>query len=535
MSYKILVVDDEILVRTNIKMLLDTKSSDFALAGEAKNGREALDFIRNHPVDIVIADMKMPVMDGLTFSKLLREKYPEMVLVVLSNYDDYEYVRGTLKNGAIDYILKHDLDRAVLDAALRKAVQLCGKQKTTHAENVHFAENNIIALRRKVIVQLLTGFLSDESEIRYHFQTLGIRLDLEKILPIIMQLEKDAASEKSLRTSSLTQYGVLNITQEIIDDTAKGILCDISDNMFCILLSFAGISEKDIINDRVNTLLWRIESSLKQFINLSVHFSVGELCESYADLPSAYEKAEHFSANLPFFNSKSVVRVNDDNVKNRVMTGLDIKREKELFDAVTQRDETRIQTLIGTIFTDIKKDNLDFTSSRIVFTDILSIITQICKKNGIELSTAYANSHIITDIINIWDLKTAEKWFIEIFHNVVEKLPVPYEKSMSSYIKATIVCINRDFGKNISEQSVANDIGISVSYLSTLFRQEMNCKFSQYLNDFRLEKAKSLFESGEISIQKVSQLCGFYDYTYFFKLFKKKYGITPKNFIKRQG
>ena len=122
---RILIVDDDFLVRSNLKRLIETsplcRQQGFSVACEATDGEQAMQMIPSARPDLVISDIRMPQMDGLELQEALKCAYPDILLVMLSGYDELDYVRQALKNGAIDYILKHELNAQVLEQTLRTA------------------------------------------------------------------------------------------------------------------------------------------------------------------------------------------------------------------------------------------------------------------------------------------------------------------------------------------------------------------------------------------------------------------------------
>lgn len=120
---KVVIVDDELITRQGLKHIIVWEKEGFQIVGEASNGHEGLELINKLQPDIVLADIVMPVMDGMDFSLVLQEKYPHIQLIILSSYDDFDYVKSTLLNGAIDYVLKPTLSPQILLAALHKAAK----------------------------------------------------------------------------------------------------------------------------------------------------------------------------------------------------------------------------------------------------------------------------------------------------------------------------------------------------------------------------------------------------------------------------
>ena len=104
--YRILLVDDEILVRDAIKENIDWKSMDCELVGDCENGKQAAEFVQEHPVDIVLTDILMPYMDGMELSNFLHDNYPEIVIVIFSGFGEFEYAKEALSFGALSFVLK---------------------------------------------------------------------------------------------------------------------------------------------------------------------------------------------------------------------------------------------------------------------------------------------------------------------------------------------------------------------------------------------------------------------------------------------
>lgn len=104
--YRILLVDDEILVRDAIKENIDWKSMDCELVGDCENGQQAVDFVKTHPVDIVLTDILMPYMDGMELSHFLHDNYPEIVIVIFSGFGEFEYAKKAIQYNVSEYMLK---------------------------------------------------------------------------------------------------------------------------------------------------------------------------------------------------------------------------------------------------------------------------------------------------------------------------------------------------------------------------------------------------------------------------------------------
>ncbi|MDG0811526.1 response regulator [Cohnella rhizosphaerae] len=214
--YKALLVDDELLVRTNLKLMSDWRQHGFALCGEAANGAEALALIERERPDLIVSDLRMPVMDGLQLSSELARRYPGIKMIVLSNYDDFDYVKGTLQNGAVDYLLKHRLNASALAEALASVKALLdARPQGTDGERTD--ANQRLALRTRFITELIAGFYRSPEEIGHHIRMLDLKLDTKQLIPVILSIDdyRSRQSRATLKAAELERFSILNIVEEI--------------------------------------------------------------------------------------------------------------------------------------------------------------------------------------------------------------------------------------------------------------------------------------------------------------------------------
>ncbi|MDZ7542871.1 response regulator, partial [Clostridium perfringens] len=139
---KVLIVEDEFIMRQGMKHMLEWEREGFTIVGEATNGQEALELIDTLKPNIIISDIVMPILNGVDFSKIVQKKYPDLQIIILSSYDNFEYVKNTLLNGAVDYILKPTLNPSQLLVTLKKAVDRIPGLELIKNEDVYY--NNLI-------------------------------------------------------------------------------------------------------------------------------------------------------------------------------------------------------------------------------------------------------------------------------------------------------------------------------------------------------------------------------------------------------
>lgn len=531
-----MIVDDEFLVRTNIKYMVDwdntvCESNGFVLTGEASNGQEAIRLIESELPNIIITDIKMPQMDGLQLSSYVKSHYPSIKLLILSNYDEYEYVRGTLKNGAVDYILKHKLNnKTIMDALNHIREIITSESKITHPNNpTDLNSNNILALKRNFIIQLLVGLYSKNDEILDRIHTLSLNLQLTQVFPVIMCV--DDYSSLNLKDSNLLEFSIINVTDEILMDEKSGVATHLSNEKYIVILSFENIHSSATIHNSTQRILSRIASCMNKFLNISVSFFVGPLCNQISQLPESYKNAEERLKNRIYYENNSIVTEPMQENGSNMSYYFDNQMENDLYAAIKINDTERIDTLLKTIFTGIETGKPPLSTLQMIFTDLLAIINRICKEFTIDLSQIYEKNDLNRYLSGSTSLNNSSRWFHLLYNKLGAILSSSDIMVNSRYVSSALNYINSHYMEDISQVSVADEIGISSVYLSKLFKESLSIGFSEYLRSLRLEKAKSLLQQGNTPIKEIIKDCGFNDYAYFFKAFKKQEGITPKEYI----
>ncbi len=529
--YKIIIVDDEILVRTNLKLLFQNFSPEFSVCGEADNGKTGLKLISEIHPNLVFTDMRMPVMDGVEFCQKIHTAFPDIIIIALSNYDDYSYVRGALKHGALDYILKHKLNEDSLSTILHEVRKSFPLALNTN----QISDNNLNALQEKFIKNLLAHIYKTEQDISDNLHILSILLDTTRVLPVAFSVDNYAriSNDNSAAYLNTLHFSILNIGNEILEQHKNGIMAHLEQGEYCILLSFAQIHSQAQIEQSVSFLLEQLSANYKNFLNIYCSFSIGSLCEKIMDISESFQKAlsalqfKFYSGNHSVLHSKDIVSA------DHTLTGLDYSLEKRLLTMVSNGNQKETSALIDDIFMDMSAKKESIANIQIICADMISILMRIAKKNNLSLERIFTNqiqpNQIFTQLNTISELHI---WFTECFLNICSQVCSLFPGD-SNYVRSAIACINRDYSKAISQQSVADEIGISTGYLSKIFKAETGQGFSDYLTSVRIQTAVQLLDHGEKDLHKLAMDCGFQDYAYFFKVFKKRLGITPKDYMKK--
>ena len=527
---KIFLVDDEVLVRTNIKLMLNRYPELYTVYGEASDGQEALHLIAAANPDVVISDMVMSPMNGLELCEKLHIMLPSCYFIALSNYDDYQLVRGTLKNGAFDYLLKHELSTESLHAVLSK-LQPSSDSSYNDFEN---KESAITVLREKFVLDLLGAIPYSSDDLTYHLNALSLHLDSHQIYPVVMRIDNNplAGNNDDIRRQRLQIFSVTNISNEILAGYPSGILTHTDNSYYCLLLSYESIHSEAEIHRLLHSAILQLSANLKNYLNLETSFSVGKICASLGYISSSYiiarRRLEDSFAPQGLHIITPEIAMPQDSMSN---TRLDNIIGSQIRNSVIAADTEATVALINIIFDHIATNNLAITGSQMLFFDLIRISIGLCEERSIDINQIFDASRSPFDIMTqMTSLSEIKSRFIQLYSRLCDEISTQ-NLGRSPYVQKTISMITAHYRENLSLTAIADTIGISSGYLSTLFKSETGTGFNDYLNQVRISVSLKMLKDGNDDFRMIAANSGFQDYSYFFHVFKRKTGKTPSEYL----
>ncbi len=530
-AYKVLVVDDEYWARKNICKLVSICGTQFAV-DSAENGEDALNKITERHPDILITDINMPLFNGLLLTEKVKNCAPDIVTIIISGYDNFDYVRTTLLNGAVDYLLKpvtKDNVWNVLNKALEKITEkkqdekerLLMREKISAADAAMFDRQKTRLIQYKTDAQLSLTKEETEYELRYSgFTLVVIHLpgfaDVCGITPDV-----SAQNVKTLITDTVGTEGVI-------------VFHNMNNQSEFILISHTA---RRIVEQQCRMLL----TALQRFTHACCTVVLGEYCYTFAGLPEAYRKSE--------------VRYSCRVCSNRsLVCGIQEKEGTDTIPPVAQHLSVEQRKQLQIAVADMNRE---------LFSGIL-VESGIFNCDEYSWSIAEVKQTVDTAIVllrNATDLKAPDKLadFNTIsasFDNTIEKgdLRLLQEEfkclldltfgtkellEQSNCMQKKIVQIRQyiaeHYSENLSLSYFAEKFFIEPTYLSRSFKSATGVPLMNYIATVRVKKAAEFILLKKMNIAEVAQLVGYDDYAYFNRVFKKITGKNPTQYQKEIG
>jgi two-component system response regulator YesN len=514
-----MLLDDEEIVIKGIQKVFDLNALGFEVVGTFQNPLKALEQADVLKPDLIITDIKMPQMDGLEFVSFVKQKLPDVEIVILSGYDDFSYAQTAVKLEVSDYLLKpikKEDFKNMLQRIYRKIEEKLSQKSYYHSLQ-KFAENNYTELKNHLFLHLAEEGVFDEDCYRALKKNWA-----EDFLQTAYLLVKADIYQIETAGDYMSELGKINhqLREEL---SAYGDVEEFfSDESFYYFLY--GV-EKEIETD--------VKSSMRAFSDAKrqegIPFAVG-VSHVYKGLDQMFMARNDcvrqilmFEVNIDDETEMNPVRRQDVNLTIPYM------EIENLFRSVSVGDTKNMRESVEKIY-EYPGNTLPLMYRDYSFSITFLILLRICQlQNKYDVSEAIVSQKLL-ELKNLRkEYPTAEEQKKLVANSACKLSNLIASQEVgtpSKIILSALDYINIHFSENISLSDVADNINLSKNYLCDLFKKELGVTFINYVTNLRIEKAKEYLVSTDMKMYEVSDAVGYSDYAYFSQIFKKHTGIT---------
>jgi YesN/AraC family two-component response regulator len=537
---KVLIVDDDSLVRIGLKTLINWELEGFDLIGEASNGKIALEMLEKNPADIIISDIQMDVMDGIELLTILQKQATPPAFLVLSNYSDFQLVRKAMQLGACNYLLKLEANPEHLLQALGeirlKIETEQGKQKQIAGLDRF---RNINAMRKNFLRDLTGRFYADEEEIKESMRILDIHLDREHVYCMMIKAGElyrfEEMPDEQLYTLNIS---IINIVEEIAGEQYSAYCYEGTTGKFYLLLSHKDDDSGYIKQDDLVDLGKKIVSMLDLYANTKVTISIGDGRGPIKAIAAAYHKAIQ-GISYGFFSEQGDVFFYNEKWESgsKIQEDTKILQPKAaLLKALHNLDGDGISTLISDIITKVQLAHVTPNGIRSGMIALFFIISEFFDSYDLRPIDVLKQSY--RDYFSLSRIATSNEvvlWLEQLKDDLLDYISAENSISYTRIIAQAKHYLSSHFTEDITLKEVADTVHISPSYLSAELKKQTGLAFKEYLTSLRIEKAKNMLEETDLKIYEVSEKVGYgYDNSYYFdRVFKKMTGFTPGDYKRK--
>ncbi|MBN2795713.1 MAG: response regulator [Clostridia bacterium] len=508
--YKVLVVDDEPIVRRGIVNIINWNALNCEVIGESGNGVEGMALVETFKPDIIITDIHMPEIDGLEMIKRCKHFIPESKIIILTGFRDFDYLQEALKLGASDFLLKPSKIESITSSVKKCVLELDFKlQRKTQMDKLekHY-EKSLPLLRDKLLLDILFRSAGSKEEVTENLKLYDMYIDDYLIMTIDIHHDENL----DIYEKQLYKFGIINTVEDIFSDKYKSYTIHVTQSRLVVIIlsdNTTGFME-DVLKRGENFQLL-----IKSCFNINVILGVSTLGRGWEQL---HEKmTECFKAlDYQFYFGEDAIILYQD------IKQLNILEENHNLTTIKADLITAIHLGNQSLFNKINEE-LRFQIEKNQIQEPIRFFEEIF----IQLN--------IKEKITQMDLKLAFLEFSNILNEVVFLNNQKNIKSLSQVLKLSLEYIQQHYHETITLQDLADETYVSIYYLSRMFKKEIGKNFTDYINEFRMNKAKQYLNESNFKAYEVAEMVGVPDPHYFSKLFKKYTGVSPTEYRKNNN
>lgn len=494
---KVMLVENEELILQGIRNILDWEALGLEVVHMAHDGQEALQMWEREPVQIVVTDISMPEMDGLTLLRKIREREEQVRFIILTGYDEFDYAREAIRLEVENYILK-PINEEELERQLRETVQ---KLEEMDRKKIRYIDEKTQWMH----------FLNGRSELEdygEYAEMLNLPADGGLYHGAVMKWKMDGSKEKKI-TDVIVELRKMEERLKIVHLPPDSLLMV--------------LDSPDMDEVQAQEYFSELQNEMESRFNLMTFIGVGPSFQSFAQLPEVYRTAKKLQKYLIIEGYGSCIsqrQIQDRDprsieVDETQLRKLILKKEKEA--AVGYLEDL----FIGSIQKDASAGSLYQMAVRMAM-----LLQEIKKEYKLESARFHDLSELIETIFSADDILGIKTAFVS---EIVEIMECIHEED-SQYtpvVRQIISEVRHNYKEDMNLKTLAYKYHMNASYLGQIFQKEVGCSFAQYLSNTKNGIAKELILNTNMKINDIARQVGYPDTSYFYRKFKQCYGVSP--------
>ena len=518
--FNILVTDDEQIVIDSLSFIINKNFADEMKVFTALSGTEAIEIVMKENIDIIFMDINMPGLSGLETVSVITKLKPNIVFVILSAFDRFQYAQEAINLGAYKYITK-PVNRNVVIETIRGAMQL---------------------------VQEKQGKLSADMELHKKLDLVSPMIENDFIYACIYNNEKSIDLSSYLDYFNLTdnpwvfccfefpninsdnQYSTYLKIHELLNTEHRCLVSSFIMNRIVVYFPiFSENPEYSEIQEQIKkfytSLSYNITAGIRAGVS-SVFSDKSKLQSSYSEALSALNKASN-DGGLIF--TDGITYSSEQNTLSRKVSTNEFK--KQIINKLSSGDSNGVKSFLELFTSELIAQKLAIDKIKNAFFELIVTANNAThEQNKTFTSETFDNAFATMSTIN--DTKLIKEFAQKFLMECTQAVSSVKKAEENPIIKKVCAYVDENLSSDISLETAADFVGVSSFYLSKLFKEEKGETFINFISDKRLEKSRQLLSETSLSIKEITAEVGYNDQNYFSRIFKTKYGLSPKEYRK---
>lgn len=536
---KVFLVEDEMVIRRGIKNSIDWEKEGYIFCGEASDGELAYPMIIKEKPDILITDIRMPFMDGLELCKLVKKELPNIKILILSGYDEFDYAKEAIRLGVTEYLLKPISSGKLLEAlnGVSESIRREKEDKDLVRKYMEEMRENTEHEKQKFFEQMIAGNLSmaDALETGKKYE-MNLSAGMYNLLLFRFTLGEE--NRKSGELLGEAEYAIEKLTErlEYVFEFQRGV-----EGWAFLLMA----DNEEQMSERVKELSKDLEEIMKNYSTIAYFGGIGQPVARLRELEESFREAERALAARVTMELNRIISVEDIRMAQNVDTLDDIeitsfgeieKTRTMLEKFLNNGAEDEIDEFVDVYINELPEENLKSVLMRqYIIMDAYIVMMSFCEKiEGIEGEMQAQSEELKNSMKTIQTLEEIKNYIRMLLKKIIGVRDTISGRRYSDIIEIAKDQIRKTYmSDEISLNTIAAEVGMSPSYFSSIFSKEMGKTFVEYLTEIRMDRAKELLMCSSMKTSEIGYEVGYKDPHYFSYIFKKTQNCTPKEFRAR--
>lgn len=478
-------------------------------------------------IDVVMTDIKMPYMDGLTLCKNLKQSYRNMKVIIYSGFDDFEFAREAVHLEAEEYLLK-PISAGDMEAAFSKVRKKLDQEYDEYRNLNRLSEyyrKSLPAMREQLVMGILEGRIAGERA-RAMMETYEICLDSPFYVVAALYMDVNPREEQP-QPAQLFTLSLKDMVQDYLKNRTRFFSTAFLDQVIVIFM----LDERE----EIDQVLYHLDQICKMGFHVlksSVTAAVGQICANTDALHTSYEEAVNAMEYRSILGSGQVLYINDIEPCSEENILVTEHEFQNLVHAVKlgNRDETN--AAIAQIMDSIRKEPISPGQYQLLFMELLSELMKIGRAYKLHPNQIFGeHAGSWQELYRMVTVDELEGWLQEVCTNLRHVLRHERRDSAARLTEQAKAYIEEHYKESdLSADSLCRCLNVSAAYFSTIFKREVGMSFVAYLTKIRLEHALELLRTTEDKTYIIASRVGYMEPNYFSYVFKKQYGISPSKY-----
>jgi two-component system response regulator YesN len=531
--YKLLLVDDEVDVREGVVQEVDWLSLGFQVVATAENGKEAAELLEKLKPDVLVTDIRMPFMNGLELSEMIRSTYPTTKIIILTGFEEFEYAQRAIRLQIDEYLLKPFSSQEFVNV-LRKVKHQIDEEMAAR-ENAEILKEHYeksLPVLQQVFLSSLIARKLPEREIES--KSLAYHLSLEGKGFVVSVIRVDALPEEEggiAADKALQQFAVYNIAEEIAAKYDR--IHTFIHNEDVILFTVSPYANREqVLNETLSTVEF-IRQCVEKYLKCTVTIGIGSVATRVTDVKYSYESASQALDYRPVLGHNRTICIDDVETRtNSEPVRFDELKQQALIRCIKVGTMVELSDMIEEMFRELTEANGMVKDNHVYLLELIASILRVAKDTDVRLDTVFGpEANLFARIDRFQDLEEAKRWMYDVSSKMMMHIVSNRQSTQKKLIEKAKGYVKQYYSDpDLSIQLLCGELHISAGYFSSIFKKETRVTFVAYLQQVRMEAAKESLRSTELKTFEIAEQVGYTDPNYFSFSFKKLFGISPKEY-----